>query len=169
MSIRRILSAVTVIAAVFCGAVPQASAAQAAEDVTGSFLSAVPCIPTAYDSATGHTTCTGGSAWTGTLTGATTYDVDADVDPVTGGGTGTITETFTGQDTEGRVGTLHFTERFTLVPAGVPTAAAMTIAARIDGATGDFTGAQGGIDFFGTNTLVGNTGGYDGRLRLSPR
>lgn len=133
-------------------------------DVAGSFVSTIPCIPTAWDASTGHTTCVGSSTWTGSLTGVSTYTVEADVDPVTGAGSGTIVETFTGRDTSGRVGTLHFSESFSLWATGIPDVGAMAITARVDGAGGDFAGTRGTIRFFGTNTLACNAGGYEGRL-----
>lgn len=137
--------------------------------VTGTYVSAVPCVPTRIDLRSDHVTCKGASTWFGTLTGETVYDVDGHADPVSGGGTGTISETFYGRSTDGRLGTLHFTETFTLVPTGFPTTATLTLAAVVDDATEGFAGAHGKIDFYGTNNAVNGAGGYYGWLELPPR
>ena len=145
---------------------PPASARSGDEAVHGHWVGLVPCVPTTPESVTSdHMTCTGSTTWTGTWTGVTNYTIDGTLDAVTGAADASIDETFVGRDDQGRIGTLHFTEKLVGTPTGIPDTSTMHIDACIVDATGDFLGATGHVVFDGVANLAGGAGTFSGNWR----
>ncbi len=140
-----------------------ASAHNRGEPVDGRWFGVVPCVATTVDPASTHTVCTGSSTWDGTWTGVTRYAYDGTLDVVAGAGQGTIDETFTGRDADGRTGMMRFAEMVVLTPTGIPDTASVRIDATIVGGTGGFRTARGRVVFTGVVNLAGGAGTFSGR------
>jgi hypothetical protein len=157
-----------VIAVVAAGLAMPASRALADSDPPGTTTSVVgggwatsPCVFTSFDPSTGDVTCVGSSAWTGSWTGITHYDVTGNLDLVTGDFRGTLIETFTGMYVPDKsIGTLTFVESFSIDGTNF----AINIETDIVNSSGDptFRCSTGHVTFDGFAPLVTGFGGYRG-------
>lgn len=145
-------------------AIAPTARAAAPEMASGTWQTIVPVVLTHYqprmltNPTRGTYTGLGSTLWQGTWTGVTHYTIGGTADLVTGAGSGTIDETFTGRSADGGTGTLHFTETYVLDASG-----SIIIDATIVGATGDFLGSRGQVVFTGTeNGVVEGSGRYRG-------
>jgi hypothetical protein len=101
--------------------------------------------------------------WEGTWTGVAEYTFHGRVDAVTGAGSGTIDEVFTGRDRDGRLGTIRFAETATLTPTGVPDTFSLRLEMRIVKGTGDFANARGEAVAVGLGNAAFSEGTFSGQ------
>ncbi|MDX6644251.1 MAG: hypothetical protein QOD76_2213 [Solirubrobacteraceae bacterium] len=163
-SVKRFLVAVAAFATTALLAATASALAAPPVAVSGTFAEPVPPVITAYDPGSGNFYAYGGSVWTGTWSGATTWTTSGTVNLLTGDVKGTIDETFIGRSDDGGTGTLRFTETYTV------NGAASTIhidAVLLDG-TGDFAGSRGHVIFDGLQLPSGQgQGTYTGTWNRS--
>jgi hypothetical protein len=108
---------------------------------------------------------TGTSNWQGTWAGTTTFSTQGVTNVLTGDTRGTVDETFTGATPNGKQGTLHFLEEFTVAPF----TGDFHLVAHLQSGTGAFKRSRGGtVTFVGhTDSLTGiGSGTYAGTWRL---
>ncbi len=146
-------------------AAPAASAKETgARAVAGTWQTIVPVSLTSYqpspsDPTTGDYTGVGSTMWQGTWTGVTHYRIRGTANLVTGAGQGAIEETFIGRAGSDEVGTLIFSETYTLDATG-----RIKIHARITGGTGAFESSVGVASFDGIVLgVITGSGSYVGR------
>jgi hypothetical protein len=123
---------------------------------------------TSLDPISGHFEGTGTSNWQGTWTGTTTLTTEGVTNVVTGDTRGTVDETFTGQTPNGKRGTLHFLEDYTVAPF----TGDFHLVAHLQSGTGAFKRSKGGtVAFVGhTDPLTGiGSGTYEGTWRIRKR
>lgn len=132
-------------------------------NVSGTWQTVVPVVLTSYkpsspDPTTGTFSGVGSTLWQGTWTGLTHYKISGTANLITGAGSGTIQETFTGRSSDGRIGTMSFAETYSLDTTGQ-----LSIQATITNATGELAGEHGVVAFTGKElgAIVGN-GTYSG-------
>ncbi|MBA3688154.1 MAG: DUF3224 domain-containing protein [Chloroflexi bacterium] len=141
------------------------AAASAVTMVSGSYTTeALALDAVTAHGMTLHLSAHATSAWSGDLTGTTTYTFVGIVNLVNGTTVGTLDETFTGTAAGIGFGTLVFRESVFVSGSG-----ALHLEAVIRGGTGAFSGARGMIVFKGISALDGSGGGtYFGRIVLGP-
>jgi hypothetical protein len=132
-------------------------------NVTGNWQTVVPVTLTSYQPSADNPTIgsyagVGTTAWLGTWTGLTRYQIHGTANLVTGAGSGVIDETFTGGSADGKTGTMRFLETYT-----IDSASQIRIVARLVSGTGDFSGSKADVVFLGIEygAATGN-GTYSG-------
>ena len=116
----------------------------------------------AVDGATLHVSAHATSAWSGALTGTTSYTAVGTINLVNGTTVATLDETFIGTAAGIGSGTLVFRESAFISGNG-----ALHLEAEIRGGTGAFSGAHGMIVFVGSSAADGaGAGTYAGRIVL---
>jgi hypothetical protein len=162
---RQIVRGILTAAAVLLTALAVASpvAASAVTVVSGSYTTdALVVEAAAVNGATLHLSAHATSAWSGALTGSTSYTVVGTVNLVNGTTVGTLDETFSGTAAGIGSGTLVFRESVFVSGSG-----ALHLEAVIQGGTGAFSGARGTIVFDGSSAPDGaGAGTYVGRIVL---
>ena len=139
----------------------KSKSARAGEQLTGNWMSEVPCGPTGtdfYDPISQDFNCTGVSLWTGTWSGPAIYRAWGKLDPITGKASGYVEERWIGTTPDGHTGQLHFIETVEITGTAAPS----TITAKILDGSGDFEGATGKAVFKGTSILSSGAGSYTG-------